>query len=170
MIDKKLIVIDVDGTMTDGGIYYDEHGNETKKFCTMDAAGFFAAKQLGIKTMVLTGRECQATTRRMTELKVDYLFQNIKNKYEYLSEFMKENGLSKEDIIYIGDDLNDYKPMELAGYIGCPANSCLEIKKIADYVSDIPGGKGAVRDIIEHILRESGDWDAAVGKAYGIGI
>ena len=77
----KYIVIDVDGTMTDGGIYYDENGNELKKFCTKDAAGFFIAKRVGIKTVILTGRECQATTKRMKELQVDYLFQNITDKY-----------------------------------------------------------------------------------------
>ena len=170
MTDKKLIVIDVDGTMTDGGIYYDENGNETKKFCTIDAAGFFAAKQLGIKTMVLTGRECKATTRRLTELKVDYLFQNVKNKYDFLLSFMSENGYEKKDIIYIGDDLNDLKTMSLAGYVGCPANSCREIKQIADYISDVPGGSGAVRDVLEHIFRESGDWERAVTEVYGIGI
>ena len=80
MSDIKVLVIDVDGTMTDAGIYYDETGNELKKFCTKDAAGFFAARIVGIKTMVLTGRECAATTRRMKELKVDYLCQNVKEK------------------------------------------------------------------------------------------
>lgn len=170
MIDIKLIVIDVDGTMTDGGIYYDEHGNETKKFCTIDAAGIFAAKQLGIKTMVLTGRECQATTRRMTELKVDYLFQNIKDKYSYLKDFMRENSITEQQVIYIGDDLNDLKPMELAGYVGCPSTACREVKERADYVSDVPGGQGAVRDVLEHLFREKGLWDAAVQEVYGIGV
>ena len=73
----RYLVIDVDGTMTDAGIYYDEHGNELKKFCTKDAAGFFTAKQTGIKIMVLTGRECAATTRRMQEMKVDFLVQKL---------------------------------------------------------------------------------------------
>lgn len=68
----RLLLIDVDGTMTDSGIYYDDHGNELKKFCTKDAAGIFAARYVGIKIMVLTGRECYAVTKRMTELKVDY--------------------------------------------------------------------------------------------------
>ena len=76
----KYIVIDVDGVMTDAGIYYDENGNEYKKFCTRDAAGFWALKQAGIKVIVITGRECEATRRRMTELGVDSLFQNINNK------------------------------------------------------------------------------------------
>ena len=79
----EYIVIDVDGTLTDAGIYYDEHGNELKKFCTRDAAGFFAAKILGIKTIILTGRECAATLRRMQELKVDHIVQNVKDKVSY---------------------------------------------------------------------------------------
>ena len=74
----KYWVVDVDGTMTDAGIYYDEKGNEIKKFCTKDAAGFFAAQAVGMKVIILTGRECAATTRRMQDLKVDFLFQNIK--------------------------------------------------------------------------------------------
>ena len=101
----KLLVVDVDGTMTDAGIYYDEHGNELKKFCTKDAAGFFAAHKSGIKIMVLTGRECAATTRRVqTELKVDYLFQNVKDKLSFLKKFMQENEILKEEVGYIGDD------------------------------------------------------------------
>ncbi|NLJ70462.1 MAG: HAD hydrolase family protein [Clostridiaceae bacterium] len=166
----KLIVVDVDGTLTDAGIYYDENGNEIKKFCTKDAAGFFAAHSVGIEIMVLTGRECAATTRRMTEMKVDYLFQNVKNKVDFLRTFMSQYDLKREEVGYIGDDLNDLPPMMLVDYIGCPADSCLEIKKIADYVSNINGGHGAVRDVIEHILRESGQWDKAVADVYGVGI
>lgn len=169
-MNRKLIVIDVDGTMTDAGIYYDETGNELKKFCTKDAAGFFAAKQMGIKTMVLTGRECAATSRRMAELKVDYVYQDIKNKVEFLTEFMRMNGISKEQLVYIGDDLNDLPPMRLAGFIGCPADSCSEIIDIADYVSIKKGGEGAVRDIIEHILRKEGLWEKVVSQVYEIGI
>ena len=91
---EKLLIIDVDGTLTDGGIYYDENGNELKKFCTTDAAGFFAAHQVGYKIMILTGRECFATQRRMSELHVDYFQQNIRNKEEYLVEFVEKNGYS----------------------------------------------------------------------------
>lgn len=166
----KLLIIDVDGTMTDAGIYYDENGNELKKFCTKDAAGFFAARNVGIKIMVLTGRECAATTRRMTELKVDYLYQNIKDKVSFLTEFVKNNNIKKEELGYIGDDLNDLPSMQLAGFVGCPADSCPEIISQADYVSSINGGYGAVRDIIEHILKTSGEWDEAVSKVYGIGV
>ena len=166
----KLIVVDVDGTLTAAGIYYDENGNELKKFCTKDAAGFFAAHSAGIEFMVLTGRECAATTRRMKEMKVEYLYQNVKNKAEFLQTFMSQRKLEKQEVVYIGDDLNDLSSMMLAGYIGCPADSCPEIKKIANYISSVKGGNGAVRDVIEHILHESGQWDNAVSRVYGIGI
>ena len=106
----------------------------------------------------------------MTELKVDYLFQNVKDKVSFLKSFMEDNRIRKDEIGYIGDDLNDLPPMTLVGYVGCPADSCQEIKEIADYVSPIEGGHGAVRDIIEHLLRESGQWKDAVSKVYGIGI
>lgn len=166
----KYLVIDVDGTMTDAGIYYDEHGNELKKFCTKDAAGFFAARESGIKIMVLTGRECQATTRRMKEMKVDYIVQNIRDKVTYLQNFMKENQISQDELGYLGDDLNDLGGMKLAGFVGCPADACEEIKAVADYIAEVKGGYGAVRDIISYLLKKRGEWDKAIGKVYGGGI
>lgn len=166
----QYFVIDVDGTMTDGGIYYDENGNETKKFCTKDAAGFFAAHQTGLKTMVLTGRKCRATERRMAELKVNYLYQDVKDKVSFLKEFMDSHHISSEMIAYIGDDLNDICSMRLCGFVGCPKDSCQEVKSLADYVSDIKGGYGAVRDIIEFILRERKEWEKAVDDVWGIGM
>lgn len=86
----KYLIIDVDGTLTDAGIYYDERGNELKKFCTKDAAGFFAAHQVGMKIMILTGRESAATTRRMMEMKADYLIQNCRDKISYIKKFMQK--------------------------------------------------------------------------------
>lgn len=166
----KLLIIDVDGTLTDAGIYYDEHGNELKKFCTKDAAGFFAAHQVGMKIMILTGRECQATTRRMVEMKVDYLVQDCKDKVKYIQNFMIENEISKEELGYLGDDLNDLPGMNLCGFAGCPADACDEVKESADYISGIKGGYGAVRDIISYILKEREEWKKAISDVYGIGI
>lgn len=170
MITIKYLIIDVDGTMTDGGVYYDEHGNELKKFCTKDAAGYFACKQIGINTVVITGRMCEATKRRMEELKIDYVYQGIQEKETFIKTFLNEHNVKREQLGYIGDDLNDYPSMKLAGFVGCPQDACKEVREIADYVSVLPGGSGAVRDVIEHLLRESGDWDEAVSRAYGIGI
>lgn len=166
----KYLIIDVDGTLTDAGIYYDENGNELKKFCTRDAAGFFTAHQVGIQIMILTGRECAATTRRMKEMKVEYLIQNCKDKVNYIQDFMKENNINREEMGYMGDDLNDLPGMSLCGFVGCPADACAEVKEKADYVSDIKGGYGAVRDIISYLLKERGEWEEAISKVYGIGI
>lgn len=166
----KYLVIDVDGTLTDAGIYYDEHGNELKKFCTKDAAGFFAAHGTGIKIMVLTGRECAATTRRMTEMKVDYLVQNCKDKVDYLTQFMADEHITREQMGYLGDDLNDLPAMELCGFVGCPEDACVEVRDRADYVSSVKGGHGAVRDIIEHMLRDRGEWEKTTAEIYGIGV
>lgn len=166
----KYLVIDVDGTMTDSGIYYDEYGNELKKFCTKDAAGFFAARYVGIKIIVLTGRECMATTRRMKEMKVDYLFQNIRDKTLFLKQFMDDHNINKDEIGYIGDDLNDYQPMQLVGFVGCPADSCNEIRSVANIISGFNGGHGAVRDIIEQYLDSFNLWSSTVNEIYETGI
>ncbi len=166
----KYLIIDVDGTMTDAGIYYDENGNELKKFCTRDAAGFFTARQMGMKIMILTGRECAATTRRMQEMKVDFLVQNIKDKFSYLEEFMHTEGISLDEIGYLGDDLNDLAGMKRAGFAGCPADACEEVRMICDYVSNVQAGHGAVRDIITWLLKQRGQWENAIVQVYGAGI
>lgn len=166
----KLLIIDVDGTMTDSGLYYDNNGNELKKFSTKDAAGFFSARSVGIKIMVLTGRKSEATNRRMKELKVDYLYQGVKNKKEFLREFFTKENILSNEVGFIGDDLNDYSSMKLCGYVACPQNSCPEILQISNYVSKYNGGDGAVRDIVEHYLKERKLWETALANAYGIGI
>lgn len=161
-------VIDVDGTLTDGGIYYDEKGNEIKKFCTKDAAAFFVCNLLAMKTIVLTGRKCDATEKRMKELKVSAIEQGVGNKQEWLEKYMKDNNISKYEVGYIGDDLNDYAAMRLCGFVGCPQTACREVKEIADYVSPLEGGTGAVRDVIEYVLLQRGVWNTAVCKVYNI--
>ena len=170
LLKVRYLIIDVDGTLTDAGIYYDENGNELKKFCTSDAAGFFAAHQMGIKIMILTGRECAATTRRMKEMKVDYLVQNCKNKIKYMKDFIEKNHIGRDEIGYLGDDLNDLPGMQLCGFVGCPEDACDEVKERADYISTVKGGYGAVRDIVSYLLKERGEWEKAIGNVYGIGV
>lgn len=162
----KYFVIDVDGTMTDAGIYYDESGNELKKFCTKDAAGFFAAHHVGIQIIVLTGRECAAVTRRMQDLSVEYICQDIKDKKKFLEKFMQEHDIWRDELGYIGDDLNDLPAMSLAGFVGCPSDSCEEIIEIADYISCKRGGNGAVRDIICYVMTQTGQWKEAIKNVY----
>lgn len=164
----KYVIIDVDGTMTDAGIYYDEHGNELKKFCTKDAAAFFVAEKLKVSIVVLTGRECKATERRMKELRVPFIFQNVRDKYSFLQAFFKENRIEKNEVAYVGDDLNDLHPMDLAGIKACPADSCKEVRAICNYVSNVSGGYGAVRDVFENYLFKD-EWDSAIIGVYDVG-
>lgn len=168
--DIAIWIVDVDGTLTDSGIYYDEFGNELKKFSTKDAAGIFAARNCGMKVIVLTGRECKATQRRLTELGVDLIVQNCMDKEQFIREYVSDHKISYCSVGYIGDDLNDYLPMSICGYRACPADACLEIKNIVDYISPITGGHGAVRDILEDFLRKNGKWEDAIKNVYKIGI
>jgi 3-deoxy-D-manno-octulosonate 8-phosphate phosphatase (KDO 8-P phosphatase) len=161
------IVIDVDGTLTDSGVYYDAHGNELKKFSTKDGTGFFIARAAGIKLIILTGRESNATFRRMTELKADIVQQNVKDKAAWLRGYMTDNGVDKAETGYIGDDVNDLPAMRLCGFVGCPADSCKEVKAIAGYVSPFCGGHGAARDVIEYLLTKDGLWSGCVERVYG---
>lgn len=165
----KYAVIDVDGTMTDSGIYYDDAGNELKKFTTRDAAGIIAAHYIGIKILVVTGRECEATARRMKELKIDFVMQHIKDKKSFIDNFMSENDILKEEMAYIGDDLNDYAAMSLAGFIACPADSCVEVKNKADYISSVKGGEGVVQDVFRYVLTELGKWNDFVNTVIEAG-
>ena len=166
----KYMVIDVDGVMTDAGIYYDVHGNELKKFSTRDAAGFFALREAGIEVIVLTGRECTATLKRMHDLKVDSVFQGVTNKKEWIVGYAEENNLSLEEIGYIGDDLNDLASMQIAGFAACPADSCKEIIDTADYISAKNGGQGVVRDVAEFLLENSGEWNDIIKRLFGAGV
>lgn len=162
----RYFIIDVDGTMTDSGLFYDDNGNELKRFSTRDGESIKLARSLGIKIIVITGRNCGATERRMNELHVDFYEQGVLNKYEYVRKYLCEQEIHKEELGYIGDDINDLKAMSLAGFVGCPADSCLEVKAIADYISRLKGGFGAVRDVIEYVLRERNEWDKALSNVY----
>ena len=166
MTSLKFLILDVDGTFTDGGVYYDDNNNETKKFCTKDGTGIVIARAAGIKLIVLTGRNCTATTRRMQELHIDEIIQGVHDKAEWIQHWMDENNVSSETVGYIGDDINDLGAMRLCKWIGCPADAATEVKEIANYVSTIAGGHGAVRDCIEKILRDAGKWHELVEKTY----
>ena len=159
------LFLDVDGTLTDGGVYYDENGNELKKFSVKDGAGFITAKACGIRIIVLTARSCKATEKRMQEFGVQ-LSQNVLDKPAWIRQYMHENGLQKSQTAYIGDDLIDYAAMQLTGFVGCPADAADEIRAIADYVSSRRGGDGAFRDTVSYLLKQRGQWDAAIAGCY----
>lgn len=166
----KYFILDVDGTLTDGGIYYGNNNLEIKKFCTKDGSGIACARAAGINIIVLTGRECEATTRRMKELHIDQVVQGVKNKVEWLKNWLEDNEIGIMDVGYIGDDINDLGPMKMCGFIGCPKDACIEVKEVANCIADFDGGYGAVRDVIEKYLREVGIWEKIVNEIFDAGI
>ena len=103
----RLLILDVDGTLTDGGIYYDSTGNELKKFCAKDGAGLMIARAAGIRVMICTGRECEAVRRRAADLKITDVYQNVRRKADFLADFFAKEGYRREEAAYCGDDVND---------------------------------------------------------------
>ena len=150
----ELIVLDVDGCMTDGSINYTESGSEIKNFNVKDGLAIATWKKLGKKIAIITGRESKIVEKRAKESNVDYLFQKARNKDEILLSIMKQEKLKNENVAIIGDDLNDYKMLQLAGLAFTPADSS---KYIQDIVGIIilrkNGGKGAIREMIELIVK-----------------
>ena len=150
----KLIVLDVDGTLTDSGIYHGNNGEELKKFNVKDGYAIVNAQELGIEFGIITGKESELVRTRANELNIKYLYQGISEKTLILDEIMQITGLQKEEIAYMGDDLNDIKIMQKVGFSGTPLDGVNEAKIIADFVSTKNGGEGAVREFIETILKK----------------
>lgn len=162
----KLVVLDVDGTLTDGGVYYDSHGHELKRFDVKDGLGIRIGIAAGLEFAIITGRESAMVERRAKELGIQYLYQGVQKKAPAMQELMNSLGLSKEQVAYMGDDLNDKAPMQLAGLCACPADADPDIVKQCDYIASHPGGAGAVRDFIHEILEHRGLWNTLVEKIY----
>ena len=163
----RYLILDVDGTLTDGGVYYDATGNELKKFAIKDGAGLVLARAAGIRTVICTGRESAAVRRRAADLKITDVYQNVSDKAAFLRDFMQQNGCDAQQVAYCGDDLNDLAAMALCGFVACPADAAPEVRAAADYVCPQAGGAGAVRGAVEAILRQDGRWQAAVQAAFG---
>ena len=155
----KLVLLDVDGTLTDGGIYRGNNGEELKRFNVKDGYAIVNAQKLGIEFGIITGKESELVRTRAKELKIKYLYQGISEKTVILEEIMQKTGLKKEEIAYMGDDLNDILIMKQSGLTGAPKDAADEVIQIADFVSEKNGGSGAVREFVEYILKKDGKWE-----------
>lgn len=147
----KLVVLDVDGTLTDGGVYIDSNGVETKKFNIKDGAGIVLAEKRGVDFMILTGRSSKCVEIRAKELNIKYVFQGISDKLAYLKRFLEEKGISPCEVAYMGDDVNDIECMTYVGLSACPADAVEEVKNNVDYVAVHKGGYGAVRELCDKL-------------------
>ncbi len=155
----KLVLLDVDGTLTDGGIYRGNNGEELKRFNVKDGYAIVNAQKLGIEFGIITGRKSELVEIRSNELKIKYLYQGISEKTVILEEIMQKTGLKKEEIAYMGDDLNDILVMKQSGLTGAPKDAADEVIQIVDFVSEKNGGSGAVREFVEYILKKDGKWE-----------
>lgn len=164
----KIIILDVDGTLTDGKIYYDSNGHEMKAFNVKDGMAIAQAISCGIEVGIVTGRESSIVEKRAGELKVKYLYQGIHNKVEVIDEILNSLKLNYSNAMYIGDDINDLDIMNRIGVSACPKDACEDILERCDIVSRFNGGEGAVREIIEILLKKQGKWNFIISKYTGI--
>jgi YrbI family 3-deoxy-D-manno-octulosonate 8-phosphate phosphatase len=155
MIDIKLVITDIDGVWTDGGMYYDNTGNEFKKFNTSDSAGVRFLQINNIPIAIITGEETNIVSRRAEKLGIKYLKQGSYNKLEDAKNLMKSLKVLPSETAYIGDDILDIELLKNVGFSGCPNNSPDYIKSICKWVGKKNGGDGAFREFIEYILTEN---------------
>lgn len=149
----KLFVTDVDGTLTDGCMYYTDDGHEAKKFNFRDGMGFQLLREAGVKTMIITSETTPIVQKRADKLKVDFICMGEKQKATRLQQICQQEGFTLDQVAYIGDDINDLAPLNIAGYKACPADAVAQVKAIPGIaVMNQKGGEGAVREFIEKLL------------------
>ena len=155
----KMLLLDVDGVMTDGGVILGPGRIELKKFNTYDGLGITLAKAAGLLVGVLTARDSEVVRRRARELKIDEVRQGFFHKKEGYEAILKQYRLKDEEVAYVGDDLLDIPILERAGLAICVANGVKEAKRVSHYVTQKKGGDGAVREVVEMLLQGRGDKD-----------
>lgn len=151
----KVILTDIDGVWTDGGMYYDGTDTEMKRFHTYDSAGILFAHHLGILVGIITGEDTKIVQRRANKLKVDYCFLGVKDKVAVARKICEDLNISINEVAYIGDDINDIKLLDLVGIAGAPSSAPLYIQKHVNIVTRKRGGDGAFREFVETILGEN---------------
>lgn len=151
----KMLLTDCDGCLTDGGMYYSENGDELKKFSTQDGLGFRLIRQKGIICGIVTGENTKLVKRRAEKLKLEILKMGIHDKLTTVKEICEEYHISMDEVAYIGDDVNDIELLRAAGFSASVPNAMDEVKEAVDFVTVRPGGSGAVREVIEYILKNS---------------
>lgn len=158
----RLLVLDVDGCLTEGTISLDHAGNEIKSFNIQDGLGIAAWQRLGLGVAVITGRTSQSLTARCRELGITQVHQGVKDKGTKLAEVLAAVGCTAAEAAAFGDDWNDLPVLRRVGVAMCPADAADEVRLVADFVSTRPGGRGAVREGIEMILHAKGLMDQAL--------
>jgi len=154
----KLLALDVDGVLTNGALIINADGSESKFFNSLDGHGIRMWQRAGLKVALISGRASVPTERRAEQLQIEYVFQDCHYKLPVVEQLAGQLGLLPEYIAFVGDDLTDMPVIRYVGFGVAVANAVDEVKQCADYVTTRPGGSGAVREVIEYILKNSGRW------------
>jgi 3-deoxy-D-manno-octulosonate 8-phosphate phosphatase (KDO 8-P phosphatase) len=160
----QLIVFDCDGVLTDGSIYVDDHGHETKRFYVRDGFAMKIASTLGLKVAVMTGRGSRSVAMRMNELGIEHYMQKVSDKGKALESLCAKIGITPKEAAFVGDDLIDMPAMVRCGLPIAVADAAPEVRDIAQYITNAKGGQGAAREAVEHILKGQGKWAKFVEK------
>lgn len=155
----KVLALDVDGVLSDGKIIIDHEGHEIKNFDVQDGFGMVLLRRAGLKIAIITARHSHSVDFRAKDLKVDKVYQDATPKIEYYKRMLKELEVSDEEVCFVGDDLPDLTVMRQVGVAITVPNGAEEIKKIAHYTTHKPGGGGAVREVVDMILKVQEKWD-----------
>ncbi len=158
----KVLALDVDGVLSDGKIIIDSNGDEIKNFDVQDGFGMVLLRRAGLKLAIITARMSRPVDFRAKDLKVDVVYQDASPKMEYYKRMLKELQVSDEEVCFVGDDLPDLGVLRQVGLAVAVANGVEEIKKEVHYVTHKFGGNGAVREVVELILKTQGRWDEIV--------
>lgn len=154
----RLLVLDVDGVLTDGTVLLGAGDEECKAFHTRDGAGLALWRDAGYHITFLTGRGGEAVRRRARELRIPRIWEHVRDKLAAWDEIRAHYGLADHEIAAMGDDIPDLRILRRAGFSACPQDAARDVREIVDFVAPSAGGHGAVRDLVEHLLRERGEW------------
>lgn len=151
-----MLAVDVDGVLTDGRLYFDQHGNELKAFYTRDGLGMKALQRFDIRLAIITGRKSQIVADRAEQLGIEYVYQGRDDKLNALNELVSESGIEEQHICYAGDDWIDIPVLRRVGLAVAPADAAELVREQVHWVTRAKGGNGAVREICELILKAQG--------------
>ncbi len=160
----ELLVLDVDGVLTDGSIQFDDHGAESKTFFVRDGTALVLWHKAGKQTAILSGRRASTVERRAAELRIAHVEQGVADKGPVLVSLLRDQRFGAHQCCAVGDDLADLPVLRLAGLAACPADAVPEVRAVAHLVTSAPGGRGAVREVVEMVLKAQGLWDELVEK------
>ncbi|MGQ0811814.1 MAG: KdsC family phosphatase [Nitrospiraceae bacterium] len=158
----RVFAMDVDGVLTDAGMYYSESGDEWKKFNTRDGMGIKLLQKAGVVTALVTMEHTKLVMRRAEKLTIPEVHQGIRDKLAVLRDMAIRHGVTLRNVAYIGDDVNDLEALKAVGFSAAPADGAPQVLKMVQYVCEKKGGEGAVREVVDLILRAQGHYDGRV--------